>query len=335
MISLLKSNNTSNYLVILLLIIILWAEFFFKIFYVSVHSLYTVFPKTIFDDKNYLYLLLSIIFYFSFSYFIIQRNINLGIIESSYQTIGIFFILFSALFTNEKIISLFTMLPAMFLYFSVFRLFNAYKNDNAEKIIFDTGILFAITLIFNIQYLLFIIPLIISIIIIKQISFKELLALFLSIISVLALFFSIYFFFDTNLLIEKYYSDFFDKLKEIFSINFSDAKKFQAKEVFNFMLIALLILVILILNFRIRKVFNVFNGKVKNIMFIFLIFSVLIQIIPAIDKEMIVLTYCPLAFFSTKIFVKMKNKYSAIFLSSIILYVILIQILTIYIYNGF
>ncbi len=184
MIKLIRSNTPLNYALMFLLMLVLWG---FKFYYMPTpietyevsNWLIPKIPETIF--YKYLSAILSFATLYVFAILIIRLNSRLAIIENAYQSPGILFVILTGIYINVQ-----RFLPetaaSFALYFAIMRIFYSYNKKKAYSNLLDAGIFTAIA-IFLFHKLVFSIPIIIIIIVIlRPVKWRELLIYFVGLI---------------------------------------------------------------------------------------------------------------------------------------------------------
>jgi hypothetical protein len=287
----------------------------------SSYIFFDFFEKT--TTLKYISSILAFIIYWGFGFFLVQKNTKLIIVESSYQIVGIFFVMFSGIWINsQKFIP--EILAVIFLYFSVFKIFSSFKKENCPHLLFDIGFLYGISLIINLQFIYFLPFLIISIFIIKKTIIKEIIALIIGILTPILLYFSIIFLFFNY---SEILSELVKSISNIF-VNINFVNKFQTKYLLLFCPFFLLFLIMLVFNFTIKNK-SIFSKKSQNILILFMVASIIFFCLPNTANESIITTFPPLSIVTAKIFVNINNKFKIILFYSILGVIIFLQILQI------
>lgn len=319
MIKLLKSNNPVNLLIMLALMIILWA---FKFFYMPtpIESYETpsyFFPTVIESTKwKYLSAIAAFIIYYIFSLLIIKTNADLVIVESAYQSPGIFFILLTGIYINiQRVIP--ETLAGMLIFIAIIRIFYSYKKFNALGNCFDAGLLFGIAVLLVSKYILFFLILIIALVTIRPFKFREIISMIFGSLCVFIIVISFIFL----------YGD-FDKF--IFITTSSFTKTFTRVNNINNLYIFLPVIVISTIAIASKFVLNIsqniFTRKAQNVLISFLLFSLIYFTSPLSNNESVGIIYAPLSLLLSNLFIKTNKPANYSLLMGIIACIIFLQI---------
>lgn len=322
MLRIIQTNSTINYLIIFFLLLGFWT---FKFIYmpenltpiITVQPPFTDFFEFLFKFK-YLFTILSFILYYGFAFYLIQTNIQKMIVETAYQMPGIFLVIFSGIIINAQQISI-DVISVCFVNFSLFTIFKTYKKDKISKYLFDAGCLFAIALIFSFQYLFFFIFIIIALALIRNINFKEILALFIGVLTPLIIFYTILYITYDDFILQV--NEYFTKLSIILQNN----NKFNETDLYIYLPIIVISFTTALYSLNIKPK-TIFSTKIQYILIILILFSIAFFLIPTTNKESIIMIYIPLSLLLSEIFIENNNKFKQILFYIILAFVILIQI---------
>ena len=247
----------------------------------------------------------------------IKINFKIEMLESSYQTIGIFFLILSGFFLNtQRIIP--EMIACMFMYGAFFKLFYTYNKNKVNRYIFDAGLLFGLAILASHKFIFFF-PLLIYVLsyICISLSFREFVILLFGFLTPLVTATSIiYLYFDFNLYIN-YIVKTIIQTKDRFSLG----------NVYVFSPIIIIAATIIIYMFFIKEERKIFSRKIRNIFVIISLYIMLLFIMPIANNELIITLYLPLSFFLSKLCVNTHKIVSTLMFYGLIVVAVLLQIL--------
>ncbi len=323
MIRQIKANSLINYALIFLFMLILWG---FKFYYMPTpietyevqNSILPKFPEMLLF--KYLSAGLAFVLLYVFAVFIIRFNSTLVIIPNAYQAPGIMFVILTGIFINAQ-----RLLPetiaSLIIFLSITSAFKVYKKEKAYSHILDTGIFVAIS-IFIYYKLIFLIPLLLTIlIIIKPLTVKEIIIFFIGILFTLILGFSIVWLLGDA---------------EIFLENFSNSieAKYNFAKYTTINLFIFAPLIFLTIMGLLRRVFISIPNKVSTRKFqLSIIITTVVLLIfflsPYSTNESIVLILPFLSLLETNIIINTKTIYAQITFWTIVIIIAISQIVQI------
>lgn len=319
MIKILKSNNPINFAFIFLIMLLLWA---FKFIYmptpIESYEYHTyIFPQ--FGELmvwKYLSAILAFFCYYIFAILIIKTNSDLTIVESAYQTPGLFFAILTGLYINvQRIIP--EMVSGLLIYLSLLRLLYSYKHFKSFGNCFDSGFLFGLTIIISYKFIFFFPILIIGLVIVRPFKLKEFISMMLGILSVL---------FITCSLIYLYadFSIFKYSIIESLSQTFI---RFNKYNFYIFLPLIILSIIVIVSKFTLNIPQNIFTRKAQNVLIISLIFSLLYFLSPIASNESVVVIFAPLSLLISNIFVNTSKSAGTILFYGILFCILFLQII--------
>lgn len=302
MINKLQRNTPINYIIILTIMLVLWLfRFIYMPTSIEIYEVNNFLFSQAPEGKLYDFLssLLGFLFIYLTALYMAKINIDLNIIENTYQMPALFYVLLSGFYINAQ-----RFLPSLvagnIMFSSIVILFYSYKKNNSYSNCFDAGLLFGIASLFYIKFIIFFPLLIIALAIIKKTEWRELIIIFLGLLTPLLITSSIIFLFSD-------YLSFFEKIKLIFNQVFTDSKlNFPNSIAIYFILFWILIAIIY--KFLIRSSQKVVSQKFQIIIILILICYTLYYVSPYSDTESITITFCPLSILLTNVISKIKRK---------------------------
>ncbi|MDR2010778.1 MAG: DUF6427 family protein [Bacteroidales bacterium] len=295
MIKVLKSNNPVNFILMFVIMLALWS---FKFIYMpqpteSYEHYSYIFPE-LGESRMFQYIsaVVALLVYYAFAFFIIKTNLDLSIVESAYQSPGIFYVIITGLYVNVQRI-LPEIFASMLLYMSVVSIFYSYKKFKAYGNCFDAGLLFGLSILLVYKFVIFLPLLIIALIIIRPFTLKELISLIMGIFCPLVIAGSIiYLYFDFSELLSTIYDTFSEYHIRINKYN-----------LYIFLPVLILSVIAIISKFVLNVSQNIFTRKAQNILIFYLFFAIIYFISPFANNEQVIVFFAPLSLLLSYIFV--------------------------------
>lgn len=301
MIRILKTNTPLNYVLMFVLMLILWA---FKFYYMPTATenyeienlIFTEFPTTIFG--KYLSALIAFFVFFSIGLLIIKVNSDLLIVESAYQSPGIIYVLFTGFFINAQRITP-VMISSILTFLSVIILMYSYQKHKAITNCFNSGLIFAIAILFSPKFILFLPILIIALYTTKTVQWREVVVLIMGVLCPLVIFFSFtYLYGDIKLAT--------DKITGVFK------QSFQSVRYSTYYILILLPavfwgLVAITSRYSVKVSKKVSARKFQSLISFCIIFFLVYFISPISDNESICILFAPISILIPNIIVNSKR----------------------------
>jgi hypothetical protein len=186
MLRLLKSNNPANYLLIFIIMAALWAYKFIAMpTAVDGGGMQSYFFRFLYEASLYQYIYTAFAFALAFAFACYASKINFRyqIVESGYQLPSLFFALLTGSIINaQRCIP--EMVGTLFLALAVLRIFGMYNKHEDLPRSLDVGLLFGLSIIFAYKYVLLLPALIVIVAIVKPLSWRDLVSMFVSLLFV-------------------------------------------------------------------------------------------------------------------------------------------------------
>ncbi len=301
MIRILKTNTPLNYALMFVLMLILWA---FKFYYMPTATenyeiqniIFTELPNTVFG--KYLSAVIAFIVFYCIGLLVIKVNSDLLIVESAYQSPGIFYILFTGFFINSQRITP-VMISGILIFISVILIMYSHQKYKAYSNNFNSGFVFALAILLSPKFVVFLPLLLIALFITKSVQWKEVVVFIMGILTPLILFFSF-----TWL-----YGDLISVNKKIAS---SFTQTFQSVRYSTYYFLVLLPAVIwsivaLISKYTVNVSKKVSTRKFQTLTAICILFFVAYFVSPVSDNETISILYAPASILISNILINSKR----------------------------
>lgn len=302
MIKLLKSNSPLNYLLIFGIMLVFWAfKFVFMPSGVENYEVYGLFQIN-FGHRlihQYLNTFIGFVIYFLLALLLVKANSDLQIVENTYQSPGMVFAFLSGAFINiQKYNNV--LISCLLVSISIAIILYSIKKHIALDNAFNAGLIFAIATIFYPKTIVFLPILIASMFIVKPTVAREVISLFLGILTPLILFFSYFWLFgDIDSIILKTKLSF---TQDFIYIRFSYYNKFI------FVPLIFICIYAIIAKFTLSVSQKLNTRKFQTIILIYSIYSLIVFLIPFMPDETVVFLYPSISLLLTLVLVNSKAK---------------------------
>ena len=187
MLRLLKSNNPVNYVLVLFFMIALWGyRFAVMPTAVDTGGMQSYFFRFLYEASvfQYIYAMFAFVLAFGFACYVAKSNFKYQIVESGYQLPALFFALLTGSIINaQRCIP--EMVSTLFLSMSVLKMFGMYNKYEDVRSSLDVGLLYGLSLIFAYKYIVFLPAMIILMMVVKSVTWRDVLSFFISMTFVL------------------------------------------------------------------------------------------------------------------------------------------------------
>lgn len=319
MIRLIKSNTPINYLIMFVIMLFLWA---FKFYYMptpietyDIHNyIIPSCPETLF--WNYLSAGISFALFYLFGMLVIRANSELQIVEFSYQSSGVMFVILSGAFINAQRV-LPELISAMFFFLAIVQAFKSYNKVKANKNCFDAGFLSALAVII-LNKVVFLIPIVfVALLLVRPLRLKEVVIFFIGILSPIILVLSLVFVFgDLSLYFETIYLSFQEK--------YTNAK-YNTFTYLSFLPIITITIIAIVSRFTIRVLRKVSARRYQNALIVVTIAILVVFLSPYSSNETIIFVFAPLSYLLTNILMNSKIRFRNIVMIGLFVGIILSQ----------
>lgn len=248
---------------------------------------------------KYLSAFLAFSAFYLFSLLLIKFNSDLLIVENAYQSPGFFFVLLSGFFINSQQLNP-LIFAGMLIFVSIAMLMYGHNKYIALSNAFNSSFIFAVAVLIYPKTIVFAPIIIISMFVVKPVSWRELAALLMGFLAPLILYFSIAWLYGDFIAV---YTKTIDSISQIFpNIRYTRH---------NFMVQAPIIICAIILifsTFTTKMPRKVSTRKFQTITNLFLLYSLLFFITPFFPNESVVILYAPVAIFLSGIITNASEK---------------------------
>ncbi|HOE39516.1 MAG TPA: DUF6427 family protein [Bacteroidales bacterium] len=302
MIKLLKSNSPLNYLLIFGIMLVFWAfKFVFMPSGVENYEVYGLFQINFGHRLIYQYLntFIGFVIYFLLALLLVKANSDLQIVENSYQSPGMVFAFLSGAFINIQEYNN-VLISCLLVSISIAIILYSIKKHIALDNAFNAGLVFAIATIFYPKTIVFLPILIASMFIVKPTVAREVISLFLGILTPLILFFSYFWLFgDIDSIILKTKLSF---TQDFIYIRFSYYNKFI------FVPLIFICIYAIIAKFTLNVSQKLNTRKFQTIVLIYSIYSLVVFLVPFMPDETVVFLYPSISLLLTLVLVNSKAR---------------------------
>ncbi|MDL2262027.1 DUF6427 family protein [Bacteroidales bacterium OttesenSCG-928-I21] len=322
MIKILRSNNPINFVLMFVIMLGLWAlKFIYMPQPIESYEYYSlIFPE--FGESllsQYLSVIVAFIIYYGFAVFLIKTNLELSIVESAYQTPGIFFVMLSGIYVNAQRI-LPEIIASMLLSMAIISIFFAYKKMKIYGTGFNVGLLYSLSVLVVPKFILFFPLLIFALFVVRPVSMREIVSLIIGFVCPIILAGSIVFlYFD--------FQEFIMNIGNALTVSYN---RISSYNFYVFSPILILAIIVLIAKLFLRVSQSVLSRKGQNVFSIFLLVSIIYFISPFANNELIVILFAPLSILLSYIFVNASKIVATFTFVGLFLGIIALQIAQLY-----
>lgn len=319
MIRTLKTNTPINYILMFVLMLIFWT---FKFFYMptaiesyEAHSLiFSSVPETTFF--KYFSAIFAFAAFYSIGILLVKINSDLLIVESAYQSPGVIFALLTGFFINSQRITP-VMISGILVFLSVVIIMYSYKKYKAYSNCFNSGLVFAIAILIYPKLVAFLPLLIIALFITKTVEWREIVILFMGILSPLILFFSLIGLYGNI-------SDVWKEIQTAFSQSIQTAR-YSAYYALILSPFILLTIAALISKYTVVISKKVSTRKFQTLIAVILLFFFVYFIAPIAENESVILLYAPVSLLISNVVINSGKRTSRMFLYGIFVFICFTQ----------
>jgi len=135
---------------------------------------------------QYIFTIIAFVLSFVFACYLSKANFRYQVVESSYQLPTVFFVLLTGSVINaQRFIP--EMLATLLFSLAVLRIFGMYNKREAIRYSLDVGLLYGLSLLFAYKYIVLLPALIIIIVIVKPVSWRDVVSFFMSLLFVIGM----------------------------------------------------------------------------------------------------------------------------------------------------
>ena len=248
---------------------------------------------------QYLNTFIGFVIYFLLALLLVKANSDLHIVENTYQSPGMVFAFLSGAFINIQEYNN-VLISCLLVSISIAIILYSIKKHIALDNAFNAGLIFAIATIFYPKTIVFLPILIASMFIVKPTVAREVISLFLGILTPLILFFSYFWLFgDIDSIILKTKLSF---TQDFIYIRFSYYNKFI------FVPLIFICIYAIIAKFTLSVSQKLNTRKFQTIILIYSIYSLIVFLIPFMPDETVVFLYPSISLLLTLVLVNSKAK---------------------------
>lgn len=249
---------------------------------------------------QYMFTTFAFVLAYAFACYASKANFRFQVVESGYQLPTIFFVLLTGSVINtQRCIP--EMVSSIFVSLAVLRSFCMYNKHEALKESLDVGLLYGIALVFAYKYIALLPAIIIIMVIVKPMTWRDLLSFFISLLFVVATAFCLVWIFgDFQELIESIHSE---TMKFVIGEKYNYLNYvFQTPVIFSVLISLLSIFILTVF----RKAAEI---KFHHSMLFLLLYYIGFLALPISSNESIWLIYFPLCYLLSNVIINTKKNY--------------------------